>query len=96
MKATLSILLGLMLLTSLVGVSYATPMQPTQNTGGVNNACLQQPPNPGQNYANGVDCHAHSGGGNDPHNQCGSISPSGLQVADNHGEFQTFARTCGN
>ena len=40
MEALLSILLGLMLLTSLVGISYATPIvQPTQDT------CPLQPPN---------------------------------------------------
>ena len=72
MKALFSVLLGLMLLTSLVGISYATPvMQPTQNTSGDN--CGQQSPG-NWNYNVTPTCHgdSHVGGtaGDPPSNSC--------------------------
>ncbi len=67
MKAFLSILLGLMLLTSLVGISYATPvMQPAQNTGGDNNSCTQLTPNNPNYYSLGCAGAAHQGGNENP------------------------------
>ena len=62
MKAILSILLGIMLLTSLVGVSYASPiMQPSGN-----DTC-----SPNSSNYNPGDCGAHQGGNaGDPHPQC--------------------------
>ncbi len=66
-KAFLSILLGLMLLTSLVGISYATPvMQPVQNTGGDNNSCTQLTPNNPNYYTLGCAGAAHQGGNENP------------------------------
>ena len=66
MKAFLSIFLGFMLLTSLVGISYATPIvQPAQGSGSNNNGCVLLPPN-NPNY-DPQDCHgAHQGGNDDP------------------------------
>jgi hypothetical protein len=62
MKTVLAILLGLMLLTSLVGISYATPVQPSDN----NNNCTPNQNNPNYDFGN---CGAHSGG-SDPHHGC--------------------------
>jgi hypothetical protein len=96
-KALLSILLGLMLLTSLLGISYATPtVQPAQSTGGNTNTCAQMSPsNP--NYA-ADNCFMHDGGNggshDPPHHSCvdrispdgccgAGITPNSLQVFDN-------------
>ena len=68
MKTLLSILLGLMLLTSLMGFSYANPtVQPLQNTEGDN--CNQQNQN-NMMYNVTVACHgdSHVGGSADPPN----------------------------
>ncbi|MGD0422514.1 MAG: hypothetical protein ABSA92_03540 [Candidatus Bathyarchaeia archaeon] len=71
MKTVLSILLGLMLLTSLVGISYATPtVQPTQSTSGNTNNCY--------NLNNCL--HDGGNGGRDPPRRgcvTGKISPDG-------------------
>ena len=89
MKTVLSILLGLILLTSLVGISYATPtVQPVQSTGGNTNNC---------NNANNCGVvHDGGNGGRDPHHSCitgrispdkacgcaGGITPHSLEVSD--------------
>ena len=80
MKEFLSIVLGLMLLTSLVGISYATPiMQSAQNTGGDNNSCTQLTPNNPNYYTLGCARAAHQGGNeNPPSHSCtvdGRIGP---------------------
>ena len=80
MKEFLSIVLGLMLLTSLVGISYATPiMQSAQNTGGDNNSCTQLTPNNPNYYTLGCAGAAHQGGNeNPPSHSCtvdGRIGP---------------------
>ena len=56
MKVLLSILLGMMLLTSLVGISYATPVQPLDNN---NNNCVPNQNNPNYTFGN---CGANTGG----------------------------------
>ncbi|HKM78144.1 MAG TPA: hypothetical protein VJZ03_03635 [Candidatus Bathyarchaeia archaeon] len=63
MKALLSILLGLMLVTStLVSIAHATPIiQPAQNSGGYD-TCY--PHHNSNNMMMGCGCGAHSGGGN--------------------------------
>ena len=59
-KASLSLLLGLMLFTSLVGFSYATPIpQAPQPLG--NNSSRCQPSNNNQ-YSNATECESNSGG----------------------------------
>ena len=70
MKAILSILVGLMLLTSLVGISYATPLvQPMQGSGDVN-ACVNLTPNNPNYITLGCAGAAHQGGDENqpPHN----------------------------
>lgn len=78
-KAILSILLGMMLLTSLVGITYANPVQPLDN----NNPCTQPPNNP--NYDPG-NCGAHAGGNpNPPEHGCtpmGGKGPDGSCCGD--------------
>jgi len=54
LRTLLSLLLGLMFLTSVVGISHAMPIQPTQNS------CNPNSPN-----YDGAQCGAHSGG--NPH-----------------------------
>ena len=70
MKAFLSILLGLMFVSStLVGIAYATPMmQPAQNTGGNApvNPCVELSPNNPSYFTQGCEVGAHTGG-NDHH-----------------------------
>ena len=97
MKAILSILVGLMLLTSLVGISYATPLQPLQSSGDVN-ACVNLKPTDPAYYGLGCAGAAHQGGDeNKPPHKCfvgragtdtfccpGSISPQSLEVSDIH------------
>jgi len=62
-KALLLVLLGLVLLTSLVGISYATPtLEPTQNSSSYDNSCY--PHHNANNMMMGCGCGAHSGGGN--------------------------------
>ena len=97
-KALLSTLLGLMLLTSLVGITYATPvMQPTQNNGGDINACVNLTPNNPNYIALGCAGAAHQNGNENPppHQTCidqkapdsvccpYGIAPNSLQVSDN-------------
>ena len=92
MKTVLSLLLGMILLTSLIGFSYATPMQPTQSNNNNNNAC---PPNSYYNPTNPV-CHSGDGGGHsDPGHGggcsgakaldgcggCGSINPNSPKIS---------------
>ena len=98
MKTILSVLLGIVLLTSLVSLSYATPLvQPTQNSGDIN-ACVNLKPNNPNYYA--LDCAgaAHqSGNENPPPHHCVdgkigtdasccpvSISPHSIEVSDIH------------
>ena len=96
-KALLSILFGFMLLTSLVGISYATPIiQPTQGSGDVN-ACVNLKPNDPNYTALGCAGAAHQNGNENqpPHATCvtgqkadatcceDGITPHGLQVSDN-------------
>ena len=96
-KALLSILLGLMLLTSLVGISYATPtVQPTQSSGS-NNNCLG--PNTPQNDAR--NCHQDAGSHSDPPHNCvdsrispdfcceSGITPHSFEVSDVHADSVT-------
>jgi len=86
-KTVLGILLGLMLLTSLVGISSATPtMQPAQGS-----SCNPNSPN----YS-GAQCGANSGGTPDPHPHCNApmgkdtdglccftgITPHGSEISD--------------
>jgi hypothetical protein len=66
-KTVLSVLLGLMLLTSLVGISYATPIvQPAQNNGGNDNACVNLSPNNPNYISLGCGGAAHQNGNNNP------------------------------
>jgi hypothetical protein len=105
-KTLLSILLGLMLLTSLLGITYATPignLQPTQAPN-YNNCNLQQPPNAMSMNVTQVCPHYNDGGngGRDPHGcltgekapdtGCclGSITPNGLEVSDIHPDTCVF------
>jgi hypothetical protein len=95
MKALLSILLGLMLVTSLVvGTAYAYPaIQPLQNTS--NNPCGTQTPSP--TCTNG---HSGGGGNGDPHGcgankngldgacaGCDGITPNDLATSDLNPDF---------
>jgi len=65
-KALFSILLGLTLLTSLVGISYATPvMQPAQSSGDIN-ACVNLKPNDPNYIALGCAGAAHQNGNENP------------------------------
>jgi len=96
-KAILSILVGLMLLTSLVGISYATPLQPLQSSGDVN-ACVNLKPTDPAYYGLGCAGAAHQGGDeNKPPHQCvdskigtdvfccpSGITPHGPEVSDIH------------
>jgi len=61
-----------MLLTSLVGISYATPLvQPVQNNSGDVNACVNLKPNDPNYYALGCAGAAHQNGNdNPPHHSC--------------------------
>ena len=62
MKTVLSTMLGLMLLTSLVGISYATPtVQPTQSTSGNTNNCYN---------SNNCVHDGGNGGSHDPPHHC--------------------------
>ena len=99
MKALLSILLGFMLLTSLVGISYATPvMLPLQGSGDIN-ACVNLTPNNPNYVTLGCAGAAHQGGDENPpqHNNCNvgrigsntfccesGITPHSLDVSDIH------------
>jgi hypothetical protein len=79
-KAFLSIVLGLLLLTSLVGISYATPnlnLQPTQPPN--NNSCNNQTPNTSNgNYTQNCRGDTYYGnGGRDPHGGCGEVGRIG-------------------
>jgi hypothetical protein len=66
-KILFSIVLGLMLLTSLVGISYATPIvQPVQNNGGNDNACVNLTPNDPNYTSLGCGGAAHQGGNENP------------------------------
>ncbi len=99
MKTFLSIVLGLMLLTSLVGISYATPqVQPAQSNGGETNPCVQLSPNNPNYLSLGCAGAAHQNGNeNPPHHTCFAgqkadavccpfgIAPNSLQVSDNQG-----------
>jgi hypothetical protein len=100
MKAFLSILLGLMLLTSLVGISYATPtMQPTRS-GGDNNSCVLLPPDDPDYVTLGCPAGAHQGNDNPPQHGCLApgqknpdgtccpvgITPHSLEVSDIHAD----------
>jgi hypothetical protein len=74
-KALLSILLGLMLVTStLVGIAYANPtVQPAQSTGGNTNTCSQMSPsNPNYTADNCAFVHDGGNGGSHdpPHHGC--------------------------
>lgn len=98
MKALLSILLGLMLVTStLVGIAYATPtMQPQ---GSDNNGCGLQPPNNVDNVT--VSCHGagqrdhdhpppHCFDQKSPDRVCGckfGITPHSLETSDIHADL---------
>ena len=99
MKALPSILLGVMLLTSLVSISYATPIMPTQGSGDVN-ACVNLKPNNPNWYNLGCAGAAHQNGNDNPPHHCdtdgigtdrfccpGSISPNSLEVSDIHAEL---------
>lgn len=72
-KVLLSILLGTILLTSLVGVSYATPtMQPVQGS-----SCDPNSPN-----YNGTPCGDHNGGNeNPPQHGCTPVGQKGTDAA---------------
>ncbi len=75
MRAILSIILGFMLLTSLVGISYATPiMQPSQS-GGDTNACAGLTPNNPNYLSLGCGGAAHQGGNENPRHGC--VAPGG-------------------
>ena len=81
-KVVVSILLGLMLVTStLVGFAYATPLQPTQNVGGSSCSQLQRN-SPGYIAAGCGSGHDGSGGTGDPHSGCpvGQKSPDGCRA----------------
>ena len=112
MKALLSILFGLMLLTSLVGISYATPvMLPSQGSGDVN-ACVNLKPTDPAYYGLGCAGAAHQGGDENPppHVTCVAgqkadtvccklgIAPNSLQVSDNQNTQTIQANTiaCGD
>ena len=72
MKTVLSILLGLMLLTSLVGISYGTPIiQPT----GEANSCAGLTPNNPNYISLGCAGAAHQGGNENPRHGC--VAPGG-------------------
>lgn len=62
-KALLSIFLGLMLLTSFLGISYATPNVNLQPAGSNYNSCSLQPPNT-SNMNQTQNCHYRDAGGN--------------------------------
>ncbi len=95
-KTFLSIVLGLVLLTSLVGISYATPLvQPAQNNSGDVNACVNLKPNDPNYYALGCAGAAHQNGNdNPPQHSCpvgqkadstccrDGITPHSLEVSD--------------
>jgi len=69
-KTILSVLLGVVLLTSLVGISYATPLvQPLQGSGDIN-ACVNLKPNDPNYTTLGCAGAAHQGGDENqpPHN----------------------------
>ena len=98
MKTLLSALLGLMLLTSLVGISYATPvMLPLQGSGDVN-ACVNLKPNDPNYTTLGCAGAAHQGGDENqpPHNCvfgrtdgtcCVGTGTHGLEVSDIHADL---------
>ena len=79
MRIKLSVLLGLMLLTSMVGISYATPILPTQ-TGGNANACAGLTPNDPNYVTLGCAGAAHQGGNENPPHGC--IAPVGRVSLD--------------
>lgn len=95
MKMVLALLLELMLLTPLVGISYATPIvQPTQS-GGDANSCAGLSPNNPNYFTLGCAGAAHQNGNdNPPHHSCAtghkvdrfccpfSITPHNLEVSD--------------
>ena len=98
MKTILSVLLGVILLTSLVGISYATPiLQPTLGSGDIN-ACVNLKPNDPNYTALGCAGAAHQNGDESPpprhcfdgkkgtESVCCpvSISPHSLEVSDVH------------
>ena len=91
MKALLSIFLGLMLLTTFLGFSYATPAVNLQPAGSNYNSCSLQPPN---SFDMNQTQYCHDRGGNGardpPHHCVDSISPRGPEVT----EIQPDAR-CG-
>ena len=110
MKTLLSVLLGLMLLTSLVGISYATPItQPAQSSGDIN-ACVNLKPNDPNYIALGCAGAAHQNGDENtpPHLTCfagqkadavccrDSIAPNSLQVSDNQNtqSIEAFTNVC--
>ena len=73
-KAILSLLLGLMLLTSLAGFAYAAPtLQPGQSNG----TCNSNDPNYNPDTCIGANNHngANGNGNNDPNPGCDSKAP---------------------
>ena len=80
-KTFLSILLGIMLLTSLVGFSYATPNpQPFQNNNNTNPCTVH---NPNQNY--NPDCNGGNSKGGDPHHHGGCSGGANPKSSDGCG-----------
>ena len=102
MKAFLSIVLGLMLLTSLVGISYATPIM--QPAGDPINSCVNLSPNDPNYITLGCAGAAHQGGDDNHRQRCSvtgqkssdgtccagtGITPHSLEIIDIYADFPT-------